>query len=101
MATEFPKSGVKERTTAIFKCSSDEGNPPPLIHWNRGCGNDNSKPGRFNASKAESTLSIVVDRNMNQEDVKCFIEDNKETGQNRLEMTTTLIVNCELFYFFV
>ena len=101
MAKEFPKSGVKEETTAIFKCSSDEGNPPPLIHWNRGHWNDNTKPGRFNASRTESTMSIVVHRNINQENVNCFIEDNTEIGQNRLEMKTILNVNCESFYFFV
>ena len=101
MATEFPKSEVKEGTSAIFKCSSDEGNPPPVICWNIGSGNAEVKPGRFNASSTESILSIVVDRNINQENVNYFIEDNKEIGQNRLEMKTILNVNCESFYFFV
>ena len=101
VATKFPKSAVKEGTTATFKCSSDEGNPPPLIRWNRGCGNDNTKPGRFHASTSESTLSIAVNRTLNHGKSICFIEENIETGQKQLEMEMSLSVICESFYFLI
>ena len=101
MATKFPHSVVKEGTTATFKCSSDEGNPPPLIHWNRGRGDDNTKPGQFHASTSESTFSIEVNRTWNQGKIICFIEKNTETGQKRLEMQMSLSVICESFYFLV
>ena len=56
-------------------------------------------PGIFNSLKTESTLSIVVDRATNQENISCFIEENKT--QDRLEEQITLRVYCECSYYFV
>ena len=99
MATKFPASAVKEGTTVTLNCSSDEGNPPPLIHWNTGSGNAKVKLGKFNASTVESTLSIVVDRSLNQETISCFIRANKTKHQQLLNKSFTLSVQCEPFYY--
>ena len=95
--TTFPKAAVKEGTTAKFKCSSDEGNPPPTIRWDHGTGTSKVKPGRFNGSITESTLDIRVDRTM--QEIVCFIEANSSNGQKRLEQNVSLSVKCKLFLF--
>ena len=98
--TQFPESAVKEGAKVIFKCSSDEGNPSPLIRWNRGNGNVKVKPGKFNASKTENTLRIEVDRTMNGEEIICFIDENERIGQMELEEKKILTVICESFFTF-
>ena len=95
--TEFQKPSVKEGTTAIFKCSSDEGNPPPMIRWNHGTGANKVKSGRFNASITESTLDIRVDRSMHDQDIVCFIEATGRNGQKRQEQKVSLSVKCKSF----
>ena len=99
--TEFPKSSVKEGTTTRFKCSSDEGNPPPMIRWNHGTVTNKVKPGRFNALITESTLDIWVNRTMHEQDIVCFIEANGTYGQKRLEQNVSLSVRCKLFFTFL
>ena len=96
---QFPASAVKEGTVATFNCSSDEANPPRLIHWNQGSGNAKYKPGRYHALSVESTLRIAVDRTMNQEIISCFTEEDKR--HDRLEEKITLSVTCECFYCFI
>ena len=98
MATEFPESAVKEGTTTVFKCSSDEGNPLPLIRWNQGIGNAKVKPGKFNASRTESALRLEVDRTLNGEEIICFIDKNETNGQMELEGKKILTVICESFF---
>ena len=93
--SQSPWSTVKEGTTATFKCSSDEANPPPEIIWTEGNGTDEAKPGRFHALIAESTLNITVHRTMNQKEICCVIEANETTGQTRLEQKVTLSVKCK------
>ena len=99
--SQVPASAVKEGTTVTFKCASDEGNPPPLIHWNQSRGNKKVKQGRFIASTAESTMSIKVDRSWNQKEISCFIIANESRSQKSLEKKLTLSVQCESFYCFV
>ena len=93
--TESPQTSLKEGTKAIFKCCSDEGNPPPVICWNRGTGTNIVKSGRYHANKTESTLGITVDRTMNQEEIGCYIEEDETNGQSRLDQRATLLVKCE------
>ena len=95
---EFPQSLVKEGTTAVFKCSSDEGNPPPLISWNQGTGTSEVKFGRFHAFITESTLHITVGRTMNQKEIVCYIEKDSTKGQKKLEHEVILSVKCESFF---
>ena len=99
--SQVPAAAVKEGTTVTFKCASDEGNPPPLIHWNQGSGNTKVKPGRFNASITESTMSITVDRSWNQKEIGCFIRANQNRSQKSLKKKLALSVQCESFYCFV
>ena len=99
--TKFPKSSVKQGTTAIFKCSSDEGNPPPMIRWNHGTGTNEVKSGRFNASITESTLDIRVDKTMHEQEIVCFIDANDTYGQKRLEQKVSLSVKCKLILTFL
>ena len=99
-ASASPHSSVKEGTTGIFKCSSDEGNPPPVIHWDQGTGVGEEISGRFYASKTESTLLITVNRTMNQKEISCYIKADESKGQKRLEDKITLSVKCESFITF-
>ena len=99
--TESPQSPVKEGATAIFKCSTDEGNPPPLIWWNQGNGTSKTKFGRFHAFFTESTIRILVDRTMNQKEIGCYIEKDITNGQKKLEHKVVLSVKCELYLHFL
>ena len=93
--TESPQSSVKEGETSTFRCSSDEGNPPPVILWNRGSWTDEVKSRKFHASITESTQYIMVDRTMNKEEIGCYIEEDETKGQKRLENKVELSVICE------
>ena len=92
---------MKQGTTVIFKCSSDEGNPPPMISWNHGNGTNKMKSGRFNASIRESTLDIKVDRTMHEQEIVCFIEANGRKSQKKLEQKVSLSVKCKLILTFL
>ena len=93
--TEFPLSPVKEGTTTIIKCLSDEANPPPALCWNQGTGTDQTKSGRFYASMTESTLSITVNRTINQEEIGCYIAADDTKGQKKLQQKVMLSIKCE------
>ena len=98
MVTESPQFYVKEGTTTTFKCSSDEGNPPPLIKFNYGNRvEERITSGRFSAKITESTSGIIVNRTMNQKEICCFIEPDETKGQKKLEQKVTMSVKCESY----
>ena len=91
---------MKEGATLRFKCSSDEGNPPPVIHWTQRNGMSKIISGRFHASVTESTLDITADRIMDKEEFGCYIEEDERKGQKRLEQKVTLTVKCMPLFIF-
>ena len=102
--TVSPQSPLKEGTTTIFKCASNEGNPLPVIGWNLEHGINKVHSEKFNAQHSEkfnaqlsteSTLSIAVNRTMNQNKIACFIVADDTKGQKRLDKSVVLDVTCE------
>ena len=85
---------MADKNVATFKCLSDEGNPTPLIKWTRGRTAEVVQPGRFDPRVTESTMHIVADKAINQEEIGCYIEEDQAKSQQRLEQKVTLSVKC-------